>query len=241
MGCYVDLTAKRGCEAQINEAYARWVDDPNARLVFTEAIVAHEIAYIHSPAGESRAHLRPHLKTIADWERVFPILKLGTGQFKVSGIEENDPDFESGRRDLEFVLEHRMLFERITGLDDAREIGLTDFPHDLIERHQGKQRVVEEVRFADLPHSTTQLYKRCVEHGRADIWAAYLAFKRSRSWDSWLGLRDKVVPWPPAGFTTVWQLAETQASLADGQEYGLTGRFQNGRAPSFDLIRIALR
>lgn len=242
MGAYVQLVAKPGCEKQINEAYARWMNDASEWLVYSQPIVEHEIAWIHSAAGAAQAHLRPYLKTPADWERLFPVLKIGTGQFKVSGVEEDEQSrIEDIKRTIEFVLDHRMLFQRIQGLDDARIRGFTDCPHDLIEQHQGRKRPDERVSFAELPHSSTELYRRCVEQDRPDLWEAYLNFKQTPSWHTWCGLRDKVVPWSTGSWQTVWQLAEAQAKVEDGVDPGLLGRFREGNHPSFDLVRLALR
>ena len=158
MGTYVTFTAKPGCADQINAAYAKEIGG-NDSLVYSARVIMDEIAYIHSPAGESQAHLRPHLKTVKDWNQVFPALREDTGQIKISWIADDEmcdllPRREHIRKSIAFLLEHRMLFARIDGLDDAREHGLTDYTEDRIENHKGcpTDRATPPT-FADLPKS----------------------------------------------------------------------------------------
>jgi len=121
LGSYLAVRAKPDCEQQINEAYAKHMNDPNAWLVYTDAIIRSEIAYIRSPAGDDQAHLRRALSVVENWDYHFPLYKSGMGRLKLGGTNE---DFfarvERIRRTLAFVLEHRMLFQSITGIDDAR-------------------------------------------------------------------------------------------------------------------------
>lgn len=240
MGSYLDVCAKPGCEQQINEAYAKHMGDPQAWLVYSDEIIRSKIAYIHSPAGTSQAHLREYLHTVEDWNHLFSIWKTGTGQLKLSGVDDDDLTcIEHIRRTVAFVLDHRMLFQSITGLDDARTHGYSDFEGDLIENNRTLKRQDERVKFSDLPTSRTLLYTRCVEYDRPDLWEEYLRFKTSPSSETWETLRTKVVPWVE-GLKTVWQLAELHAQRLDGISYGLLGRFRDGNLPPFETVRAVL-
>ena len=242
MGTYLELKAKPGCEDQINQAYAAHRGDAKHWLVYSDKIIEEEIRYIHSPKGAAQAHLRPYLKTLKDWQRVFPALKSGTGQLKLSGLEFSEEESEEKRRliaDIAFILNHRMLFSSIEGLDGARELGLTDFSAERIVEHKGLSRKTEALSFAQLPKSRSALYRRCVEWDRADLWGAYLDFRQSPCEQTWCALRSKVISWIK-GEPTIWQRVETAASERDGKHFGLLGRFRDGNIPSFWLLRSVL-
>ena len=121
MGTYVTLIAKPGCADQINQAYEMETGIPKNFLVYSEKVITEEIAFIHSQQGADQCHLRNSLNTTSDWETLFPILKVGMGQIKLSGC--SDDDAECIRLDLLFVWSHESLFERIEGLEDARRLG----------------------------------------------------------------------------------------------------------------------
>lgn len=243
MGTYLEFRAKPGCEDQLNAAYAAMTGKPEDWLVYSEKIILSEIAWIHSPKGERQAHLRRFLRTVNDWEKCFPVLKVGYGRFKLSGIEEEEAErIATIKRDIKFILEHRMLFRLIDGLDYAREYDLCDFSGaDLIEDHRAKKRPAsDDPQFADLPIGKCEVYRLCVGHARPDLWKAYVEFKQSPNDDSWKELRNKVVPWLGM-MTTVWQQMERWATRRDGLDYGLMGRFRDGTVPTQFQLRAALR
>ena len=240
MGTYLEFTAKPGCEDQLNAAYAAHTGRADDFLVYSDKVIAAEIAFIHSPSGQGQAHLRRHLHTVEDWSRIFPMLRAGRGQRKLSGIGEDERErIANLRRDIRFILDHRMLFQSITGLDDARQHGFTEFGHDLIEEGRGKARTDDPaLSFADLPKGRSDLYRCCVAHGRPDLWAAWRVFQNRSDEASWLGLRDKVIPWTDQ---TVWQSVEESAAERDGKHFGLRGRFRDGVVPDLVLVYAALR
>lgn len=245
MGTYVTFSAKPGCADQINAAYAKTTGS-DGWLVYSASVIDNEIAYIQSPAGKAQAHLRPHLKTVEDWNRLFPSFREGTGQIKISGIADDEmcgplPRREYVRRSIAFLLEHRMLFARIDGLDDARDYGLTDCTEDRIENNKGRPADRGTVpTFTSLPKSRSALYKHCTEYDRPDLWEAIVKFRALPSWETWATLRDKVVPWV-GGAPTVWQLAEAEATRIDARHYGLRGRFQGGHYPAEWIVETVLR
>lgn len=241
MGTYVEFVAKEGCADQINTLYAALCGNDKAWLVHSERVIEGNIAYIHSPSGEQQAHLRPYLKTSDDWDRLFPAWRRNTGQIKVSGVDDDDIErVERTRRDVQFLLDNRMLFEKIKNLDDARRLAFTDFAGDLIERNKTKQRVPEKrAGFADLPRARSRFYAHCVQHDRPDLWEAYLRFKDAPSEASWEQLRCKVVPWLKQS-VGLWGAVERLATARDGHDYGLSGRFRDGVVPPLTLVRQAL-
>lgn len=239
MGTYVEFIAKPGCEDQINALYAAIAGEPGNYIVNSPKTIATNIAYIHSPKGKDQAHLRPHLKTAADWDRLFPAWCCGTGQIKVSGVDDVERIAEI-KRDIQFLLDNRMLFTKITGLDDACAYGYCTFGGDLVEDHKTKRRPPSnEPTFADLPKGRSEFYKRCVENGRPDLWNAYLRFKADACESTWMELRQKAIPWQ-GRLSGLWAMVEKLASEQDGKDFGLMGRFRDGKVPPLMLVRRAL-
>ena len=241
MGTYVEFRAKPGCEEQVNAAYASLTGNPDDYIVNSAKTIAADIAYIHSPKGKAQAHLRPYLKTVADWDRMFPVWCCGTGQIKVSGIDDDDVErIAEVKRDIQFLLDNRMLFTTITGLDDACSYGYCTFGGDQIENHKATQRPPSnEPTFADLPKGRSEFYRRCVDNGRPDLWNAYLRFKADACESTWVELRQKVIPWKRRSH--LWPMVEKLATEKDGQNFGLMGRFRDGTVPPLMLIRAALQ
>jgi len=241
MGAYLTFEAKPGCEDQINAAYAAMTGEPSNWLVYSDGVIKSEIAFIQSPAGDAQAHMRSWLHTVDDWNRAFTVWRSGTGQIKLSGVDDEDEDrVTSIKRDIRFILDNRMLFAAITGLDDARRFGFCDFQGDLIENHQTKTRPPsDDLKFSVLPRATSSFYRLCVKHDRPDLWGAYVQFKDNPCDETWLELRTKTVPW--LGLNTVWLEVEKRAAKIDGRDFGLRGRFRDGHAPSLMLVRTAIR
>jgi hypothetical protein len=242
MGTYLEVVAKPGCEDQINAAYAKTTGKAGDYLVYSDSVIKSEIAYIHSPEGESQAHLRISLKTVDDWNEFYPGMRVGEGSAKLSGIDDDDAaGIEDIKRTVAFVLEHRMLFSSIKGLDDARRLGYCDFKDDLIEDNKSKKRPPSvEPTFADLPRGQSEFYTKCLSHNRPDLWSAYLGFKDNPCESTWVSLRQKVVPWH-SGMGGVWAAVERSATEKDGKDFGLMGRFRDGNVPTLMLVRAALR
>jgi hypothetical protein len=140
MGTYVEFRAKPGCEDQINAVYAAMTGKPDDYIVNSPTRIAADIAYIHSPKGKEQAHLLPLLKTVADWDRLFPAWCCGTGQVKVSGVDDEVKLVAEIKRDIQVLLDNRMLFATITGLDYACARGYCTFGGDLVEDHKTKKR-----------------------------------------------------------------------------------------------------
>lgn len=255
MGTYLDLEAKRGCEDQINELYRQMTGNPNDFLVYSDEVIRSEIEYIHSPAGESQAHMRPWLRTVQDWNMHFPTCRSGTGQIRLTGVGEmlrnvSNPETKvdeevqrvlQTQRDVQFVLDNRLLFKKIWGLDEARQRGLTDFgPGDgLIDGKPVYRPRESEVGFSELPRGKCEVYRLCVKHNRPDLWKAYVEFAQNPNRETWRELRSKCIPWH--GLSTVWQRVERVAQQQDGKDYGLLGRFREGRVPTQFQLRLALR
>jgi hypothetical protein len=123
MGTYVTFRAKPGCEDQINEACAAMTGLASDFLVFSDKIIRSEIEFIHSPEGDDQKHLRPYLKTVSDWNKVFPVYEPGTGNIKISALQNED--VSKVRQSISFLIRHRDLFSEVKGLRDARYHGLT--------------------------------------------------------------------------------------------------------------------
>lgn len=223
MGTYLRFVAKPGCEDQINDAYSAISMDPKQWLVYSERVIADEIAFIHSSAGESQAHLRRHVRTMQDWESHFPNMRRGTGKIKLSAI--NDERESPIKRDIKFIIEHRKLFKSIDGIDEAFERGLCDFAHDLL--------------FNDLPSGACEVFRLCCEHGCPELWMAYHGFKTSPCEETWEVLRTRLVPWH--GRMTVCARVKEWARFRNGQDFESRGRFRDGNLPSIRQLRAALR
>jgi hypothetical protein len=242
MGTYVELKAKPGCEDQINAAFSAMTGNPKDFLVYSEKKIKADIAYIHSPKGTSQAHLRPYLNTVDDWEKVFPTMRLGTGEIKVSGVEDDDEArIAQIKRNIQFVLDYRMLFKTVTGLDDATRHGFCSFKGDMIEDHKIKNRPPSnEPTFSDLPKGRSEFYKQCVKYSRPDLWSAYLDFEKDPTELTWTSLRQKVIPWGKSALAGLWAKVEELATNRDGQSFGLMGRYRDGNVPSITMVRRAL-
>ena len=241
MGYYVNVHAKAGCALQINELWAQagYTDD----LIWTKARIQREIDHIHSsPACE---HLR-YISNVAAWNKAFAIHAEDRGQIFIGsiGFDRTEEPLEAAKltSQVQFVLDHRFLFESITGLSDAREALRMDVEGDFLDEH-GQPGQYEVASFDKLPvRATSPVYRLCLEHGRPDFWAAFLKFEAESNDGTWAELRSKVIPWKAAyskhSMTTVWQAAEVAAKARDGRDYGLMGRFRDGTVPSmFELLR----
>lgn len=121
MGTYVQFQAKPGCADKLNERYVQKCPGDYPWIVYSARVIADEIRFIHSPEGASQAHLRPYLQSVADWSRIFPALREGTGQIKISGIGD-EARRDVVKRAVLFLLTQQSLLSSIEGLDDARRL-----------------------------------------------------------------------------------------------------------------------
>jgi len=239
----VMVVAKAGCTEQINELWTQAGFE--GELIMTEAAAKKEVDFIQSPKGQP--HLK-YVKTVDDWNKTFPIMAVGTGMIDIGGLsfdKEENPD-ETARltQQVQFVLDHRFLFQEIRGLDDARSALGMKIEGDFIDA-QGKPRYHPVADFKELPaRPTSKIFQACVQYDRPDIWAAYLAFEANQDEAAWVELRSKNIPWPtrvqpqPRVVNTVWQACEKTAAARDGKDFGLLGRFRDGKVPSmFELLQ----
>lgn len=238
MDTFLVLKAKRGCENQINEAYALLTGDPNRYLIYSHEVIRRQIAFIQSTGT---AMPLKSLRTGKDWSRIFRGCSPGRGHIKLLVAAEEPSELARIRRDVEFVLEHRVLFQSICGLEEARAF----FDEDVIEHQRALKLIDESPSFDNLPVSATKLYSRCVKYGRPDLWAAFQEFKSAPTEANWTVLRDHTVPWSPES-RTVWQLVERLALGEpdfdwDEDECALCGRFRDGNVPAYETVREALR
>lgn len=245
MGTYLSVVAKAGCEDQVNEAFASIDGLEDRFLVYSKKIIEREIQYIHSPDGEGQAHLRQFMRSVEDWEKMFPTLKERTGLVKLSGLDDDDQSKRSRvQKIIDFVTQNQFLFDRIVGLDDAKDLGFEcRFAESVILSPEEQANWVEpepEPTFDVLAVGQSNFYSRCVESNRPDLWAAYLAFEKAPSDQTWGNLRQKVIPWRKEAFATVWQLVEAQAAKKTGNLFRTEPLFRNGAFPSVFEVRQVL-
>ncbi len=245
MGYYVNVQAKAGCATQINELWAR--AGHTRELIWTPERIQHEIEYIH--ATPERAHLR-YIRTVEDWNKSFPIMADGVGQVFIGSVgfdaKEDPEETQKLVSQVRFVLEHRFLFERVTGLSDARDaLGMTDVAGDYLDA-EGKPGYYEQASFEKLPRRPdSPIYQACLQADRPDIWASWIAFTDSPSETTWAQLRNHVIPWTTrygvaGGMRTVWQACEKAATERDGKDFGLMGRYRDGVIPTELEVRRAI-
>lgn len=243
MGFYVNVKAKEGCASQINELWAQ--ASQADELIWTAEKVKKQIKHIHK--ASEVVHLR-HIKTVDDWNSAFPAAAVGTGQIFIGSVGfdkgENPQETATLIEQVQFVLDHRLLFQSVTGLADARNQLDIQVEGDFLDEH-GKPGSYPVDSFEKLPaRSTSKIYRNCLQYNRPDFWAAYLAFESAPNDATWCELRCKTVPWStriqptPSIMGTVWQACEKTATARDGQSFGLMGRYRDGVVPSmFELLR----
>jgi hypothetical protein len=245
VGYYVNVQAKSGCTAQINDLWTRAGHAPE--LIWTPERIQREIERIH--AAPECAHLR-YILSIEDWNKAFPIMADGVGQVFIGSvgfdIEADPEETQQLISQVRFILEHRFLFERVTGLEDARSaLGMADVEGDFLDAH-GKAGYYEQASFETLPRmANSPVYQACLQAGRPDFWAAWVAFCNVPSEQTWERLRSYVVPWTTkygksGGLRTVWQACEKAAIERDGKDFGLMGRYRDGVIPTELDVRRAI-
>tara|TARA_B100002019_G_scaffold165370_1_gene142857 strand:+ start:1366 stop:2169 length:804 start_codon:yes stop_codon:yes gene_type:complete len=180
MGFYVNVVAKKSCVKQINTAWKKRFD---GFLIYTKEIIKSEIDYIHN--NKDCKHLR-YIKTIEDWNDTFSILKEYSGQVFLRAYgydEERQKEFQKEqtvlKEQIKFLLEHRFLFEKITGLQDAVSV----FPdleidYDYIENGRNKNYFNPTFDKLPQPHQS-KVFKRCLELNNPELWYNFLQLKEN--------------------------------------------------------------
>ena len=241
MGFYVNVKAKQGCSKQINDA---WKKQFEGFLIYTPAIIKGEIDYIRN--DQSQQHLR-YVDSVKVWNKTFPIHASGKGQIFLRAFgysEERSQEFIKENEELiqkvKFVLDHRMLFSKISGLADAVDALDMNINGEYVEN--GKLKYYPVPSFENLPQKHQNLvFLRCLEINRPDIWQKYLPIidKSNINFEEWKDIRNCTVTESAlAKNATIWQRCESIAEARDGKNYGLEGRFRDGKVPNkFDLIK----
>ena len=129
MGTYIMVTAKPECISRVNADYAAITGNPAGWLVWSRPTIEAEITWIRSNGDNEREEaLCNQVQTVEDWNRVFPLKKEGVGQIKISGISY-DSDIRQKTQDvITWLVNHRDLFEKIEGLDEAGAHGFVTIP-----------------------------------------------------------------------------------------------------------------
>jgi hypothetical protein len=240
MGFYVNVHAKKGCSRQINTA---WKKQFGNSLIFTPARIKKEIEFIKNDPKQQ--HLL-YVDDIFTWNNTFPIHANGRGQIFLRAYgygedeaEEFSKEGEELRNKVQFVLSHRLLFEKITGLQDAVDTLNIEINGDFVEN--GKLEYYEQPMFENLPQKHNHpVFKRCLLLDRPDLWESFLIYEDEKS--KWNELRNKVVIDSVMGRNaTIWQRCESIATARDGVDYGLSGRYRDGKMPNeFDVMKAII-
>ena len=238
MGFYVNVHAKQGCSRQINSS---WKKQFGGHLVFTPSLIKHEIEFIKN---DPKQHHLLYVNTIKIWDETFPIHANGRGQvfIRALGYDEDEAEiFVNENNELiekiKFILDHRLLFSKISGLQDAVDSLNMNINGDFIEN--GKIKYYTQPSFENLPKKNNNpIYIKCLILDRPDLWESYLKFVDDNT--NWTELRHKCVMnnSPLSKNSTIWQRCEKIAKGRDGIDYGLKGRYQNGLIPNeFDITK----
>lgn len=240
MGYYVNVEAKDGCEDQINDLWSQSFDD---FLIYTRAHIQREIDAIHSKPDF--AHMR-WIQAVEDWNDAIKIHAEGCGQIFLRAFGYSNEESEAfrqvadlDRRQIQWIMDNRFLFKSITSLQDAADALGMSIDCDAIKN--GRPVTYEQDSFATLPvEHGNQVYAATLTHDRPRLWKAFLAYRESPCWDNWLTLRDSAPCGKEYGLTSIWQQAEVIAKQRDGQDYGLDGRYRDGKLPPETDVVMAI-
>lgn len=75
MAEYLSATVKPECIKAVNYQFSHLTGNPEAFIVRDADLIALDLAYVQ--VEPSQAHLREHLKTVADWNTMFPSEREG--------------------------------------------------------------------------------------------------------------------------------------------------------------------
>lgn len=237
MGFYVNVVAKQGCSRQINTA---WKKAFGGFLVYTPSKINKEIEFIKNDPKQQ--HLT-YVNDVKTWDKTFPIHANGRGQvflrafgYEEERAEEFSKESDELRAKVKFILEHRLLFQRISGLQDAVHTLDMEINGDFVEN--GKLNYYEYPSFDKLPQKHNHpVFIRCLELDRPDIWEAFLLYQEDNT--KWSNLKNNsVIKYGFGHNSTIWQRCESIASARDNEYYGGTGRYSKGNVPSeYDIIK----
>lgn len=217
MGRYVNVVARPECVSQINELYSKAF--PGKFLVYDRNQVEKEVRWCQTKGPE---HLR-YITTAELWNESFPIHAEGRGQIFIESDRTKKRTAEL-KAQVEWVMANRMLFDSVSGLQDADELGIAIEPQ-LDGYARGVKVMSKQPSFDALPvESEDPVYQLAKRFDRADLWEAYCRFRTTNSLENWKELRCKVVPGGTA-MLTVWQRAEALEFERSGKSYGLIGKY----------------
>ncbi|WP_305906273.1 hypothetical protein Q9L42_020735 (plasmid) [Methylomarinum sp. Ch1-1] len=235
MSKYVNIIAKDGCSEQINEL---WLHQFELPIIYTAELIQQQIEFVRGDPRQQ--YLASQLDTVEDWNRLVPVHAENCGQlFFLS--EEYDEQYYRYREQVQWLLDHRLLFKSITGLQDAIDELDMDIDGDAII--DGRLVHVPVLTFEDLPKlPNSKIYQYVQRFDRPDLWQGYLNFKEHPTEESWYALRHMIMP--RVDFLrekTVWATCEAFASRIDGKGFGLTGRYREGEFPTAFEIEKAFQ
>jgi hypothetical protein len=237
MGGYVNVVAKPGCASQINELWARAFN--KQWLVYTAGIIESEINYI---ANDSKQKHLLWVNTVEKWNKAFPIAAEGKGQVFIRAYGYSDEAAQAFsqsnkqlRNKITWLMDHRFLFQSISGLQDAVDTLDMDIDCDALEN--GRKVIRKEIMFENLPVETNnRVYKLCLTYNNPTLWQKFITWRDDPNWDAWSELRHCVVP--GQAMDTIWQRVEDMAKDRDKVNYGLVGKYQQGLIPpETDVLR----
>lgn len=175
MGFYVNAYAKKDCYKQINSL---WKKQFGGFLIYTDYRVKKEIEYMH------KNDQCLFIKSVKNWNDNFSILAVGRGQVFLRAfgydelrIEEFKKENNELKEKVQFLLDNRFLFEKITGLQDAVDTLDMNINCDYIEN--GRNKNYEFNSFDKLPqHHNDMVFNKCLQINNPDLWANYLEIKK---------------------------------------------------------------
>lgn len=200
MGFYVNCHAKKGCAGQINKL---WKSQFKGFLIYTPYRIKKEIE-AHNKRGNG-----VYLESVKDWNTCFPIMSTNRGQvfLRAFGYSEEKKsvfmkESDNLKAKIQFLLDNRFLFKKITGLQDAVEALGMDIEAEYIEN--GRNHKYERPTFDKLEqHHDCPLFKACLAKDDPEMWQLVLSFKKNGMTENlWSKLRHKTVDF--CG-DTLWQ------------------------------------
>ena len=208
MGSYVNVVAKKGCAEQINELWSR---EFSGHLVYTPEIILGEIDYMKN--DPQQAYAASNIHTVDDWNANFPIAAANKGQVFIGATNEDiaPEQINALAKQVKWILDHRLLFESITGLDEAREELNMHIDMDAIIH--GKNIDYQPLTFNELPKEpNSEIYQHLYQYDRPDLWKNYLDYFENTDLAHWKVLRSNVIPnHDYLAQKTVWQACEDSA------------------------------